>query len=746
MLRKITAAFLACVLFCVPAFAYNDIYDEKTQKAAETLSAVGVLNGVGDGNFAPDEFLTREQFAKIAVCLLGAEDEASSSASGGAFIDVEPNSWARGYISYVAEKGIIAGFPDGRFGGKDIITYSQALTVLLRCLGYEDSDIGFHWPEDFVAKAEALGLNRGVDLTANEPVSRGDAAILVYNAAFCEMNGGGKKLIESAGTAIYEKTVLYGLNKSDSSIAEMSAGSFTVTNESLGIDGSEGKKGLLLVNEDDEIVLFEADEKSGSGIAITMSIVNDAENCVDVSFGGGMVSLPYNTVIYCDGEKSTAFASSSMMSAGSTLYLYYTDDGEIESGVLTHIAMEGPKTITDDYNQIYSLFNIEETPKVIRKGAAASISDIARFDVCYYSKAGNTIYAYCDKVSGIYEKALPDKAGVTSVKVSGNEYELAGGAASVKLGESVDAFAIGEYVTLLLDRSGKVADAVDTSAAYLDLTGVVLDSYIKMTDGGQNWAVNVFLTDGSEQEYTSDRDYSFLKGALAEITFENGKAVLTRVRTKTQSGELNRELMTFGGDYLASDCAILELVSNPESGAAVVRKINFSEIDGVYLKESQVIHVEKTGEMNDIALLYLKDVTMNGYEYGIITKIERTSDGSAPTGIYRVMLHGETESFDFGSQGRYSQVIGINKALDNKVSDAVTMAQGERITAFGEGRIKLDNRVFKAADDYDIYYKNSLNEYTLISKEVALTREGRVTLYGDMKEESGGRVRLVVIE
>lgn len=750
MKRKITAALLASALMMgQAAFAYSDITDPELSDAAETLSALGVIDGVGGGLFAPDEYLSREQFAKIAVCILGEKEKAVSGFSATAFTDVEADSWARGYISYVAENGIIAGFPDGTFGGKQILTYAQAVTVLLRCLGYKDSDVGFYWPEDYTAKAESLGISEGVSLKAGDFVTRGDAAKLCRNALFTKC-ADGEELVAKMKIKSYNDAVIYGSGGSGEIVT--SKGTYKMTADSLGVEEAEGRKGRLLLNEDEEIVIFIPEEKNSKRIVVKSGVLNETNRSLDIIYDGGSVSLDYGTAIYCDGQKTTAEESLKLASAGSVLNLYYNEDGTIESGVLTRGLLIGPKTVTGSREDIYTLFDIGEKPNVIRKGVSAKFEDISRFDVLYYEEETNTIYAYCDKVSGIYEKAAPSKTNVETVTVSGKEYALSSGEAIAKLNESGGAFAIGDYVTLLLDRNGRAADAVDMTAAYMSPMGIVLDTYKRVnTDGAQEYAAKIFMTDGTVMEYAVDREYSDINGVPVKIKFENSVAKLSRVNLKSEGGAVNREMMTFGDRYLSSDCSIIELIENEPGKPAEVKKINYSDIGGSYLSSNQVIHVETAGDMNDVALLYVKDVTKSGYEYAIVTKIEKdvrvSEDGSEKkvlTGVYEVLLHGEKKTINVGTNLRLSEVIGI-KGSD--YISAVNMGSGSKITALDGERIKVGTKVYKAAPDFDIYRKTGINKYTLVSKDNILKEEmGSVTLYGDGTASNGGKVRVVIIE
>lgn len=56
----------------------------------------------------------------------------------------------------------MSGYGNGTFGPDDPVTVGQAVTVVLRLLGYTTDQVGPFWPEDYMALGEQLGLLEGV--------------------------------------------------------------------------------------------------------------------------------------------------------------------------------------------------------------------------------------------------------------------------------------------------------------------------------------------------------------------------------------------------------------------------------------------------------------------------------------------------------------------------------------------------------------------------------------------------------
>lgn len=734
--------------------AFTDIENKAASEAAETLAVMKILDGMGNGIFAPKEYLTREQFAKITACILGQRNGAAANVSATAFTDVAPDNWARGYISYVAANGIIAGFPDGSFGGGQIITYAQGCAVLLRCLGYTDEEIGFHWPSDYVNKARGLKICEGLSLSANDPLSRENAAIMVYNALMTQTKDS-VKLAEKSGFKLYEDITLFGLNSSDSQIVETEAGSFKIASSAQNIAESAGLRGTLFVNDNAEAVYFKDNGALRRSFTVVSAINNKEKGSVDLNCTSGSISIDADAQIYLRGTRTTAKDALEDFTSGSTLVAEYDENGKLLRATLTPYVMEGPKIITQGPEDIYKLFSAKETPTVIRKGVRADFDEIAVNDVVYYDAPSSTIYAYDNKVSGIYESASPTKNNPSAITLSGKEYKISSATAMKKLGETAEAFALDDYITLLLDRNGEICDVVDMQNSVGRNLAVVLDAYKRInSDGNQEYAVKLFLSDGVETEFAADKSYAECKGELMELSFNGAKASLKSITYSSRGGEINKDEKTFGDLWLTSDCSIIELIDLGDE--VKVKKISFGDINGDSLNKSQVLHVETSGAMDDISLMYLRNATKTDYEYAIVvdTDVEivekRDENGNVvyekkyTTGSYEVLLHGKETSVYAGRRVFANGVIGIN-ADKNDFADSYILGSGKQITAISGNRIRVDSKIYKIGNDFDIYRCTNTGKFYLVSWDEALKLKGTVTLYGDNKAENGGLARLAIV-
>lgn len=166
MLKKIFAVALAAAMIlglASVAFAASPFPDTEGHEDEETvalLKTLGLVKGDDLGYFNPDDSITRAEFCAMIVRALGLEVSAGYAAYPTQFPDVTAKqSWAYGYINVAVSRGVIKGYPDGTFKPDDPVSQAEALTMVMRALGYKDSLPG-RWPLNYIME----GARQGVDL------------------------------------------------------------------------------------------------------------------------------------------------------------------------------------------------------------------------------------------------------------------------------------------------------------------------------------------------------------------------------------------------------------------------------------------------------------------------------------------------------------------------------------------------------------------------------------------------------
>lgn len=761
MIKKITALVLCFVMvlsISSMAQSFTDVPLDGTEayNAINVLSELGVISGMGDGTFSPYTYLTRAQFAKIAVCIMGKTNEAVAKTA--AFTDVKASDWYSGYVNVVANDGIITGYPDGSFGANDALTYAQAITIVVRLLGYDAADVGHKWPQGYIDKAEVLNLTEGMYFSNNDFINRETAAKLVYRALFTDIKGTKNALITKMDKNVYEDAIILATNKENASLlaneVQSDKGTFNFSTEAFDMAGFVGCEGTLVVNDESEVIAFVAKDDL-TKTEYTVSAVyreGNSDNVSVITENGGTVLINSKATVYMEGSAYTAEKLTEGLNAGSTITLF-KENGSLKYAFVEAYKNQGPVTVLSNSN-VKTLFDIAapENVKVIRKGISATWNDIETYDVLYYSEKTNTVYAYCDRVTGMYEEAYPMKANVSKVTVSGVEYSLSSMAAVNKLNESKGAFEIGDRVTLLFGENGDVVDAVSLTAADFSMYGVVLSSGSELSDdadtkGRTEYYVNIMHTDGREVKYTvEDDEYADKAGQLCIVDFENSYTVLQFPAKANVTGYVNKSTNTLGKYKLASDLSVLELIDGNETQATVA-PLKLGDIDSVTLSKNDVLHVVYNAK-GEITVLYLNDVTGNSGIYGIVVADPGSQDGKPiKSGTYTVLSRGSKYSYNATLTSiRKGDCVEYTKGVsETSIIKLTQIATGNKIESCVDNVIVINSKSYTLADNATVYMGATTSEMKAAAWEDAVGVEGSVAIFSDKTVSEGGKIRVVRI-
>lgn len=94
------------------------------------VTTKGYFNGVADKTFAPADNMTRAMFVTVLFRFDGAKGDRTQSA----FTDVAPGEWYTDAINWAAANRIVDGVGDGKFAPNDPITRAQMCTMIERYL------------------------------------------------------------------------------------------------------------------------------------------------------------------------------------------------------------------------------------------------------------------------------------------------------------------------------------------------------------------------------------------------------------------------------------------------------------------------------------------------------------------------------------------------------------------------------------------------------------------------------------
>ncbi|MDR1136398.1 MAG: S-layer homology domain-containing protein [Clostridiales Family XIII bacterium] len=211
-----------------PAIVYGA---EESDSSISLLSAIGVISRDSGGSFNLSKPVTRAEFTKMLISASPYKDMVTASSSS-LFKDVPAAHWASPYIKLALTNGLVSGYSDGSFRPDDNITLEQAINTVLKALGYTNEDFRGAYPDAQMNIFRAGSLSTGVPGNVGYIITRGDAAMIIYNLLNTKTKDGSKKFAETLG---YKLTAAGEVDYA-SLLSESMTGPFTVKNSSWAAD------------------------------------------------------------------------------------------------------------------------------------------------------------------------------------------------------------------------------------------------------------------------------------------------------------------------------------------------------------------------------------------------------------------------------------------------------------------------------------------------------------------------------
>lgn len=120
--------------------SFDDVLpDNWAYEAVEYVNEKGLMSGVGGGSFSPGQPTTRGMLVTILYRLEG-EPELEGTGTI-RFSDVEDDAWYAKGVYWAAENGIVKGVGDGRYLPEDPVTREQMAAIFHRYAGYKGYDV-----------------------------------------------------------------------------------------------------------------------------------------------------------------------------------------------------------------------------------------------------------------------------------------------------------------------------------------------------------------------------------------------------------------------------------------------------------------------------------------------------------------------------------------------------------------------------------------------------------------------------
>lgn len=781
MKKRFVSLCLAGLIMVAPASAvFTDISDSRVSQTAAVLDALGIMQGVGGGSFAPGKALTRAQFCKLAVTAMGVTD-VSPYASYTIFPDVKHSHWAAPYINAAVrhpelkEKSIIRGYADGSFGPDKIVSYGEVCTMLLRMLGYKEEDVGPFWPADYIAQAQAIGLTDGVTITdARAAVKRGDAAVLLLNALNTDKKGEeGSTLLDKVASSTVKDCILLETGKTHSGLAADAA----LFYEDGVVDAESPRKtaGTLdssMIGVYGTIVIGKGSSKVAVGVipngnkTEAYEVVNaEADRIVTTN---GTLRPDRKTKLYISrdyamDEYENVWAN---LQSGDTLTLYYN-----EYGVLQLMAVLPKTTAGAAHSFVYGLATSRRIPAeytIIKNGAKIDASKLKKYDVVTLDAANRQAIISDTKLSGKYQTDSTTYSHPSQVEILRQKFSVSSEAAA-----TFKDMKLNDYITLLFDADGNVAAAYPKKDVSAEMQGIVTKIDAEKA--------TVTLTNGlTLRDIPIAKDVKTdVMGRLVTVSQSGEKAdLIRRTLSGKTAGNWSVAEGKLGSNAVSSKVRVYEEVLS----GAPLNAINVSDIDLTSVPASQIKYTvqDNAGTVTNIVL---GDVTGESWIYGIGygKKIKGNFYPPADSGYSDMQpeeqeeyqrKHPEYYSYTYAVVPKYWQdgkmvddkeyrvpslpsglngnPIGIPRGYSTDESIVNTSLDTLKLTlidtvkpsAFdGSSGVRTKDGYYELAENIGVYVSE---QNRFVSLQTAKSNYTSFRVYANKTAENGGKIRVIV--
>lgn len=147
-----------------------------TETAGQKLEKLGLVSGYGNGQLGENDNLTRAQMMVLIAQLKGVENQAKYYAIPSKSVDIDPFAWYAPYVAYAESQQWTSGIGPNRFGPNQMLTAQEAVTFMLKVLGYSVPDFS-----KVMEQANTLKITNGVFGTGSKTITRGEVFTYMYN-------------------------------------------------------------------------------------------------------------------------------------------------------------------------------------------------------------------------------------------------------------------------------------------------------------------------------------------------------------------------------------------------------------------------------------------------------------------------------------------------------------------------------------------------------------------------------------
>lgn len=769
----LVAATLCSLMVVAPASAakltaFTDVSDPAVAEAAEILRVMGIVDGNGSGAFLPGNPLDRAAFCKMAVELMGNGDKVAAQSSRTIFRDVPSTHWANGYINVASQgvtsggekptttAGIIRGDSQGYFNPNRNITYAEAVTILMRTLGYSETDVGYgrEWYDGFLSTAASIDLTEGVTASPTAEINRGQAAILFKNTLFTKMKGSESVYLTSLGGSLKDDAIILSTSATaaDGTTGSVQTSLDTYRTDRVSIPAEmNGVRGKVALDKDNKLVAILPRETDS-----VKRIVLSTNNANYVTGADGVrLDLKTDVAVWKDGKATTYDKVWTTLKAGTSLVLCYNAGGQNDYLYVADAATSTDTSVlvlkTKPNGATNAFAALGSNAALYKNGMAVTPEDLRQYDVGVLDKGSNTVQISDRRLTGVYENASPNTTAPSTIRLMGYDFTVLPSAVS-----DLQSFKIGDRMTLLLTYDYRVAGVVTPNAATGTAVGIAQvtkgTSKVTLFDG----AITLEGKNGLSETAAANLDGKLVTASSSRKDYLN----LSAVSTSGTSSAIDLAAGTMGARKLADNAKFYDCI---DGGAVVEVKREDIVLSRIPAGKISYVSLDYAGR---VAYVVMDDVTGDCYEYGYLfydVRNEPFTDLDGKSSTYEVRTLAVRKAGEGGKEAKSTAYETLSTARSgvpggvagNKSGRLVSYIELKSLKNVARSAFDIDemtltttDNVYHISDVVECYNKTTDQWYTPgeTGLAAAVGFADNLTVYYDKAPEDGGKIRMIVVE
>ena len=367
-MKKILSLLLAAVMLTGSLPAALAVSDTSDSVIERVVKAAEIMVGDSSGNLNLDSTVTRAEYAKMLVCASTSKDSVAGASNSSPFKDVPYTHWAAGYIKTAVQQGWLSGYLDGSYKPNKTVTLEEAVTGVLKLLGYSTTDLSGSYPYAQLAMYRSLGLNTRITAAQGSSMTRRSMMYLFYNLLNTKTTDG----------QVYAQTLGYTLNSNNeidylSMISDTMEGPFVVESGLSSIVSTAGRTIYRngYASTADAVQKYDVVYYTGSTIwAYANAVTGTYQSASPSAASPSSVTVAGNTYEIETSDAALALSTLGGLNTGDIITLLLGRDGKVayalpaedySSAVAGVVTAVGTGTYTNAVGNSYSARTITVT-------------------------------------------------------------------------------------------------------------------------------------------------------------------------------------------------------------------------------------------------------------------------------------------------------------------------------------------------------------------------------------------------